>query len=62
MLAIFDSLRVEDDEFRDTFREQLRQTTNWDQRSSAQKAKQLQEELIAVRDQQDRLHVRSEEP
>lgn len=55
MLAIFDTLRVEDAEFRDLFREQLRQATNWDQRSSAQKAKQLQDELIAVRDQQDRL-------
>ncbi len=55
MLSIFDSLRAEDDEFRILFREQLRQATNWDQRSSAQKAKQLQEELIAVRDQQDRL-------
>ena len=32
----------------------MRQATNWDQRSSAQKAKQLQEELITVRDQQDR--------
>ena len=28
MLAIFNSLRVEDDEFRDLFREQLRQATN----------------------------------
>jgi DNA invertase Pin-like site-specific DNA recombinase len=55
MLAIFDSLRVEDDEFRILFREQLRQATNWDQRYSAQKAKELQQELIAVRDQQDRL-------
>ena len=55
MLAIFDTLRVEDDEFRIRFREELRQATNWDQRSSAQRAKQLQDELIAVRDQQDRL-------
>jgi DNA invertase Pin-like site-specific DNA recombinase len=55
MLAIFDSLRVEDDEFRIRFREELRQATNWDQRSSAQKAKQLQDELIDVREQQDRL-------
>ncbi|XZE53553.1 hypothetical protein SH139x_005307 [Planctomycetaceae bacterium SH139] len=55
MLAIFDSLRVEDDEFRDTFREQLRQATNWDERSSATRAKQLQEELVQVRDQQNRL-------
>ena len=30
MLAIFDTLRVEDDEFRDLFREQLRQATNWE--------------------------------
>lgn len=29
MLAIFDTLRVEDAEFRDLFREQLRQATNW---------------------------------
>jgi DNA invertase Pin-like site-specific DNA recombinase len=55
MLSIFDSLRVEDDEFRNLFREQLREATNWDQRSSAQKAKQLQDELVVVRDQQDRL-------
>ncbi len=55
MLAIFDMLRVEDDEFRQTFREELRKATNWDQRSSAAKAKQLQEDLIRVREQQDRL-------
>ncbi|MEZ6134082.1 MAG: recombinase family protein [Pirellulaceae bacterium] len=55
MLSIFDSLRIEDDEFRDLFREQLRQATNWDERSSAEKAKQLQEELVQVRDQQSRL-------
>ncbi len=30
MLALFDKLRVEDDEFRHTFREELRKTTNWD--------------------------------
>ena len=55
MLTIFDSLRVEDDEFRVLFREQLRQATNWDERSSAEKAKQFQEELAQVRDQQNRL-------
>lgn len=55
MLALFDKLRVEDDDFRQTFREQLRTATNWDQRSSANRAKQLQEELIQVREQQDRL-------
>ena len=55
MLAIFDTLRVEDAEFRDTFRDELRKATNWDQRSSAQRAKNLQDELIAIRDQQDRL-------
>ena len=55
MLAIFDSLRVEDDEFRDTFREQLRQATNWDQDSAISKVAQLQEELASVRHQQKRL-------
>lgn len=30
MLALFDKLRVGDDEFRDTFREELRKATNWD--------------------------------
>ena len=55
MLALFDKLRVKDAEFRDMFREQLRQSTNWDQRSSAARAKELQDELIRVREQQDRL-------
>lgn len=55
MLSIFDTLRVEDDDFRETFREELRKCTNWDQRSSAQRAKELQDELIDVREQQDRL-------
>lgn len=30
MLALFDKLRVEDEEFRNTFREELRKATNWD--------------------------------
>jgi hypothetical protein len=30
MLALFDKLRVEDDDFRHLFREELRKTTNWD--------------------------------
>jgi hypothetical protein len=30
MLSNFDSIRVEDDEFRDLFRQQLRQATNWE--------------------------------
>ena len=30
MLALFDKLRVEDDVFRNTFREELRKATNWD--------------------------------
>ena len=55
MLAIFDSLRVEDDDFSDTFREELRKCTNWDERTSATKAKELQDELVTVRDQQNRL-------
>ncbi|WDI43702.1 recombinase family protein [Bremerella sp. P1] len=55
MLVIFDSLRVEDDDFRELIREELRQATNWDERASARKAKQLQEDLVQVRDQQNRL-------
>ena len=55
MLSIFDSLRVEDDEFCDLFREQLRQATNWDQDGDISKAAQLQEELTAVRQQQKQL-------
>lgn len=55
MLSLFDKLRVEDAEFRDTFREQLRKATNWDERSTAAKAKQLQDELVQVRDHQNRL-------
>ena len=55
MLAFFDSLRVEDDEFRDLFREQLRQATNWDQESAIANVAQLQEELNTVRQQQKRL-------
>jgi hypothetical protein len=30
MLALFDSLRVESDEFREEFREGLRKSANWD--------------------------------
>ena len=55
MLEIFDSLRVQDDEFRNLFREQRREATNWDERCSAARAKELQEELVRVRDQQNRL-------
>lgn len=55
MLALFDKLRVEDDEFRQLFREELRKVTNWDERSSAMTAKGLQDELVRVRDQQNRL-------
>ena len=55
MLSIFDSLRVEDDDFRDLFREQLRQATNWDQDGAISKVAQLQEELTVVRQQQKQL-------
>lgn len=47
--------RLEDAEFRDLFREQLRQATNWDQDSAISKVAQLQEELSLVRQQQKRL-------
>ncbi len=55
MLAIFDTLRIEDEDFRDLFREQLRQATNWDQESSIERAEELEAELASVRRQQKRL-------
>lgn len=55
ILALFDSLRVESDEFREEFRNGLRQMTNWDQDASIQRAKSLQNELTSVRQQQKRL-------
>ena len=51
----FRILRVEHADFRDTFREELRRATNWDERSSATKATQLRHALVQVRDQQNRL-------
>jgi len=55
MFVLFDTLRVEDDDFRQTIREEIRKSANWDQRSSAKKAKELQDELSRSREQQDRL-------
>ena len=55
ILALFDKLRVESNEFREEFREGLRQMTNWDQDASIQRAKSLQDELASVRQQQKRL-------
>jgi site-specific DNA recombinase len=55
MLRLFDSLRVESDEFRDEFREGLRKSTNWDQESEIDRARKLHEELESVRQQQKRL-------
>ncbi len=55
MLGLFDKLRVESDEFRQEFREGLRQMTNWDQTAAIERAKSLQAELDSVRQQQKRL-------
>ena len=55
MLALFDKLRVEDTEFPDTFREELRKATNWDQDHTIARAKELEKELATVREQQKRL-------
>lgn len=59
MLAIFDTLRVEDAEFRDLFREQLRQATNWEFAQASQidgnlknrhtEVLRLQEQLLNLR-------------
>lgn len=55
MLAVYETLRVEDADFRDTFREELRKCTNWDQESSIARVEELQAELSSVRAQQKRL-------
>ena len=42
MLALFDRLRVEDDDFRHGFREELRKATNWDLNGSTVRDVELQ--------------------
>ena len=48
MLEIFDSLRVEDDDFRDLIREELRQATNWDLAGESKKDRDLKERHTEV--------------
>lgn len=55
ILDLFDALRVESDEFRDEFREGLRKATNWDQEKQIDRARELQQELESIRQQQKRL-------
>lgn len=55
MFVLFDKLRVEDDDFRHTIREEIRKSANLDQRNSVAAAKELQNELNRIREQQDRL-------
>jgi len=55
MLALFERMRVEVDDFRDSFREELRSSTIWDQRAEAKHAKDLQRELVELQEQQVRL-------
>lgn len=55
VFALFDSLRVEDDEFRQTIREELRKDSNGGQDASIARAEQRHRELAMVRDQQKRL-------
>jgi site-specific DNA recombinase len=55
MLALFDKLRVEDAEFRDTFREQLRKATNWDLDGSIERDVELQGRRNQIIHQQKQL-------
>ena len=55
LFILFDKLRVQDDDVRQAFRDELRKTANWDQRVSAAKAISLQDELTQVRQQQNSL-------
>jgi len=59
MLALFDTLRVEDDKFRQTFREELRKTTNWELgKSSSDDSELKREHAEAVRLQGQLLNLR----
>lgn len=55
MLSLFDKLRVGDDEFRDTFREQLRQATNWELGKSSLEDSELKKRHTEVVRQQGQL-------
>jgi site-specific DNA recombinase len=55
VFALFDSLRVEDDEFRQTFGSELRKASNGGHDDAVAQAKERQRELDTVRDQQKRL-------
>ena len=55
VFALFDSLRVEDDEFRQTFGTELRKISNGGQDAAVAQAEERQQELAKVRDQQKRL-------
>jgi hypothetical protein len=51
MLALFDKLPVESDEFRQEFRDELRQTTNRAQQVQIERARESQQELESIRQQ-----------
>ena len=55
ILGLFDKLRVESDEFREEFRNGLRTMTNWDQQVQIERAREMQQELESIRQQQKRL-------
>jgi len=55
MLALFNRLRVEDDEFRQTCSDELRKVANWDQDRSIARVKLLEQEIATVREHQKRL-------
>ncbi len=55
MRSLFDKLRVEDAEFRDTFREQLRKATNWELGRSSQEDSELKKRHTEVVRQQGQL-------
>lgn len=55
MLALFDKLRAESDEFREEFREGLRQMTNWDLDGAAAREEEMKRRHSVIVDQQKRL-------
>jgi len=55
MLALFDTLRIPDEEVRDWFKDVLRAKTRFVQKESAEKLAELQRQLTMVTQQQDKL-------
>lgn len=55
LLTLFDQMRVEDEEFRNTFREELRKATNWELGAETKTDAELKKRHSEIMRQQDQL-------